>query len=244
MHPQHRELLTRLGEHALVGALTPRGNDSYTSSGRPYLRVPVPQRRLVARAWLAQNRALPTDDVLAVVDSLFAGESHEEKTLGAILLAAHPTARAAVSPGEIDTWLDQLRGWAEIDALCHNVFKADEILARWDEWNAVLTALASDENIDKRRAALVFLVGPVQHSADERLGALALATIGTLKGERAGVITKALSWLLRALTTYHRDDVVAYLAIDQATLPRIAVRETRTKLRIGTKTNRRGATRA
>lgn len=242
MHPEHAELLARLNEHALVGAPTPHGNDSYTSSGRPHLRVPVPARRLVARAWLTQNRALPTADVLAVVDSLFAGESHDEKTLGALLLAAHPTARAAVSPGEIDAWLDQLRGWAEIDTLCQNVFKADEIITRWDEWNVLLTALAHDENIYKRRAALVFLVGPVQHSADERLRALAFATIGELKSERDGVITKAVSWLLRALTTGHRDDVVAYLAAEEASLPRIAVRETRTKLRTGKKTNRSRAT--
>jgi 3-methyladenine DNA glycosylase AlkD len=238
MHPDHRELLSQLGEHALVDVPAPRGNDSYTSSRRPYLRVPVPQRRLVARRWLAQHRSLAPAEVLDVVDSLFSGKTHEEKTLAAILLAAHPAARAVVTPCEVGRWLDQLHGWAEIDALCHNVFTAKELIARWDTWTALLITLARAEDVDRKRAALVFLVGPVQRSDDERITAHAFATIDALKAERDPAITKALSWLLRGLTTRHPGEVVAYLASHHAFLPKVAVRETRTKLRTGTKTGR------
>lgn len=238
MHTEHQRLLWSLEEHALVGAPAPSGNDSYTSSSRPYLRVPVPQRRLVARAWLAQHRALTPGEVLAVVDSLFAGTTHEEKTLAAILLAGHPAARAAVTPSEVATWLNQLHGWAEIDALCHNVFTANDLVDRWDCWTTLLTALARASGLDSNRAALVFLVGPVQRSDDERIGALAFSTIDELKAERHPMITKALSWLLRALTFNHPNEVVVYLATHEASLPALAVRETRSKLRTGTKAGR------
>lgn len=231
--------MDRLRVHALTGSPAPQFGDSYTSSGHPYLRVPVPKRRLVARTWVREHTSLATAEVLAVVDRLFAGDSHEEKTLGAFVLAYAPAARAAVTADDVDRWLDQLRGWAEIDALCSNVFTSAELLGAWAAWEPALVRLAKDESVDKRRAALVLLTGPVHDSDDERLRDRAFLTIDELTSEREIAITKAISWLLRSLITRHRDDVVAYLDASEESLPRIAVRETRTKLRTGTKSGRR-----
>ena len=235
MNPHHRALLASLKEHALPDALALQSNDSYMGSGHPYLRVSVPKRRIVARAWLRANSTLALAEIVATVDSLFAGETHEEKTLAAILLDAHPVARSTVKLSQIDTWLDQLRGWAEIDTLCQNVFTAAELTANWDEWRQFLTLLSQDESIAKRRAAVVFLVGPVRYSADQRLATLAFEIIDRLQHEREIMITKALSWLLRCLTVHHAEKVAEYLLANELTLPKIALRETHTKLRTGTK---------
>lgn len=59
-----------------------------------------------------------------------------------------------------------------------------------------------------------------------------------LKGERPILITKAVSWLLRSMALRHGTAVAAYLDANAASLPAIAVRETRTKLATGTKTGR------
>lgn len=222
-------------EHALPDNLALQSNDSYMGSGHPYLRVPVPKRRMVARAWSRTNPTPAVVDVVATVDSLFAGETHEEKTLAAILLDAHPAARSTVTITQIDAWLDQLHGWAEIDTLCQNVFTAAELTANWDEWREFLTTLSQDQSIEKRRAALVFLVGPVRYSAEPRLATLAFENINRLQHERGIMITKAVSWLLRCLTTHHPDQVGAYLVANESTLAKIALRETATKLRTGTK---------
>jgi 3-methyladenine DNA glycosylase AlkD len=235
MNPHHRALLDSLKEHALPNAPAPTENDSYFSSGHPYLRVPVPKRRLVAREWLRANKALALADVVATIDSLFSGETHEEKTLASILLGDHPPARRAVELKQIDGWLDHLHGWAEVDHLCQNVFTAPELMATWDEWRAFLIKLRQDPSIDKRRASVVFLVGPVRNTSDDRLATLAFENIDRLQHEREIMITKALSWLLRCLTTHHADQVAAFVAANESTLPRIAVRETATKLRTGTK---------
>jgi 3-methyladenine DNA glycosylase AlkD len=56
-----------------------------------------------------------------------------------------------------------------------------------------------------------------------------------LKGERAILITKAVSWLLRALVDRHHEAVAVYVDANASSLPAIAVRETRTKLATGTK---------
>jgi 3-methyladenine DNA glycosylase AlkD len=132
-----------------------------------------------------------------------------------------------------------VNGWAEIDCLCHNVFTAEEMATDWPAWERFIERLAADSDVNKRRAALVLLNGPVRYSHDPRFGRLAFATIDRLKSERAILITKAVSWLLRSMVARRPDAVLAYLADNDALLPRIAVRETRTKLATGVKSKRR-----
>ena len=59
-----------------------------------------------------------------------------------------------------------------------------------------------------------------------------------MKSERPILITKAVSWLLRALADRHHAAVTAYIDANEATLPKIAIREARTKLKTGTKSGR------
>jgi 3-methyladenine DNA glycosylase AlkD len=70
--------------------------------------------------------------------------------------------------------------------------------------------------------------------------------VARLEDERSILITKAVSWSLRTLIARHREAVVAYLARHEATLPKVALRETRMKLATGVKSRRpaRGAARA
>jgi 3-methyladenine DNA glycosylase AlkD len=238
VHPSHVELLADLRRVGGPPARVEHRNDSYGGSGHLYYRVPVPARRRIAREWLARNRAMSAADVLAVVESLFAGRSHEEKTVAALLLGYHPPARRRAGPADLDRWLGQLNGWAEVDTLCQNVFPAEEMVARWPAWEQLIGRFACGSDPNKRRAALVLLTRPVHTSDDARLRDLAVTTVDRLRGEHDPLITKAVSWLLRSLITHHRATVVSYLDANEAALPRIAVRETRTKLQTGTKRGR------
>jgi 3-methyladenine DNA glycosylase AlkD len=177
--------------------------------------------------------------ILEVVDSLNSGESHEEKTFAALLLGYHAKARAQARPEDLDRWLGQLNGWAEIDCQCRNLFPPEQMLQAWPAWKRLIEQLSRDPNINKRRASLVLLNAPTHYSADERFADLALANVDRLKGEREILITKAISWLLRSMISRHRQAVEAYLAANAPTLPAIAVRETRTKLATGVKSARR-----
>ncbi len=241
MHPEHRALLAQIEVQARPDR-TADGrvlqNDSYLDSGHRLYFVPVPERRRMARAWLAAHKASPPSDILAVIDSLITGASHEEKTLGALLLGYAAKAQAAVTPVRVDGWLDHLNGWAEVDSLCFNVFKADEMARDWPAWRAAIGRWSRDANINKRRAALVLLAGPTHYVDDTRFSDLAFEVIETLKAERDIKITKAVSWLLRAMSDQHKDAVARYVDAERARLPAIAVRETLTKLRTGTKSGR------
>ena len=234
MHAHHRVLLGELEKHRRT-RVHPQSNDSYLSSGHHYLDVSVPNRRTIAKAWLKKNRDTPDAEFLAVVEGLYRGRSHEEKTLASILLSYHPTVRKIVDLRRLNAWLDDLVGWAEIDMLCASAFGADEILVNWREWERFIRALSRETNINKRRAALVFLTAPVRYSDDQRLADLGFEVIRALQTERAIIITKAVSWLLRSLVRHHTRVVGTYLKKNRSLLPAVAVRETGRKITTGRK---------
>jgi 3-methyladenine DNA glycosylase AlkD len=238
MNPEHAKLLAEIRGAARPTSPERHGNDSFGGSERPFYFASVPARRAIARRWLAANRAMAPKTFLAVVESLFNGESHEEKTMASLLLGYHGGARQDVRPADVERWLGLLNGWAEVDSLCQSVFTAPEMANGWPDWRRLIERLSQDANINKRRAALVLLTGPVQHTDDPRFRDLALTMLERLKAEWPILITKAVSWLLRAMVARHRGAVIAYLAEHGPSLPAIAVRETRTKLATGVKSGR------
>ena len=232
--PHHKVLLAGLEKHRR-NHVHSHASDSYLSSGHHYYDVSVPIRRKLAKEWLKKNKSITVAEFLAVLESLYRGRSHEEKTLASILLEYHHTGRGAVGPRQLNRWLDYLVGWAEIDSLCQNTFTVDEILSNWREWERFIRTLSRDENINKRRAALVFQTTPVRNSDDKRLAALGFEMIDALKWEREIIITKAVSWLLRSMVQHHKRAVADYIKENRHSLPAIAVRETTRKIATGRK---------
>jgi 3-methyladenine DNA glycosylase AlkD len=138
----------------------------------------------------------------------------------------------------LNKWLENLEGWAEIDSICQNKFKAKEILGNWGEWHNFLNSWNISSQISKRRASLVLLTGPVGQVNDKRLSTLAFENIDNTKGEKDILITKAISWLLRSLIKNNKEEVSRYLEENKESLPKIATRETKVKLKHGKKTYR------
>jgi 3-methyladenine DNA glycosylase AlkD len=73
--------------------------------------------------------------------------------------------------------------------------------------------MAKEAKTEKRRASLVMLVTAVAKSDDERLHQLAYKNIEVLKDEKDIFITKAISWLLRAMADIHPDAARAYIEL-------------------------------
>jgi 3-methyladenine DNA glycosylase AlkD len=239
--PGHRQLLDALHDLAGHGPITPERPDranSNTTSGRPYYGVSVPDERALVKRWLSAQHGAPTEQVRRTVLSLLAGVSYEEKALGCIVLQGRPDVRASVGPTQVVAWLDDLSGWAEVDSLCQSVFGADELLADWGSWRSAIVELSNSPNPNKRRASLVLLTKAVGHSEDPRLRGAALEVLDRALADRDPLVTKAVSWLLRALTRHHRQVVADYLDRHGADLAPVALRETRTKLKTGTKSGR------
>ena len=185
--------------------------------------------------FIAANRDLRYEDWLALIDSLYRGQSYEERCAPQTLLVKFPRYRRRLPLQQLDAWLGLLDGWAEIDSTCQTVFTAEDLLANWEGWRDLLESLARDSNINKQRAALVLLTAPISQSADKGILNLSLALIDQLKAEKDKRLTKAISWLLRKGIKQHRAAIAAYLAAQADSLPAIAARETRKKLATGKK---------
>jgi 3-methyladenine DNA glycosylase AlkD len=234
MNNYHQEILAQLKKYAGQGT-TQSQSDSYLLSGHPYYSIRVPLKRQLAKEWVKEHKDLPFEDYKELLYSLYKGESYEEKTIASIILSAYPKYLSQITPQDIDNWLNELQGWAEIDSLCQGIFPAKIILGNWDGWNKFLTAFAASNQISKRRASLVLLTTPVRQSGDPRLSNLSLQNIEILQLERDILITKAISWLLRDLVKNHRNEVTIFLEKYHDTLPKIALRETVNKLKTGKK---------
>ena len=185
--------------------------------------------------FIAKNRDLPYADWRDLIDSLYRGDSYEERCAPQTLLLRYPRHRRALPLTQLDEWLGCLEGWAEVDSTCQTVFHAKDLLAAWDDWAALLRSLAKDANINKQRAALVLLTAPISQADDARLLDLSLELIQQLQSHKDKRITKAVSWLLRKGVKLHPAAIAEFVENHAESLPAIAVRETRRKLATGKK---------
>lgn len=175
-----------------------------------------------------------------LLDGCFASTDFWERNWGAELIAAMPGPRRGLDPERLTLWLRPASSWGDVDSLCTR-FGAADLLGNWAAWERALWGLGRGEGWVARRASLVLLTRPVRESADPALAALGFALIEHLRADRRPLVAKAISWLLRDLIKHHRDEVEEYLERRADLLPAVAVRETRNKLRTGTKRGHGGA---
>jgi 3-methyladenine DNA glycosylase AlkD len=238
MTPHHRDLLKLIKSNS--GQATQHTFlDSYLGNSHPRYAINAPTLRLIAKEWMRAHRDLSAEEFAVLITSLVEGVSATEKTMAGMLLDKSAPDQRKFDAARFDHWLDQLEGWAEVDTLCTGPYTVTEIPANFATWKKLLTRFAKSDNIQKRRAALVMLCSPVTKTGDERLAKIALELIDRLKHEKAILITKAISWLLRSMIKHHRGLVDEYVDANEDQLPKIAIRETRVKLDTGKKTQRK-----
>jgi 3-methyladenine DNA glycosylase AlkD len=228
------EILFQLKKHSGRGTKH-SGDAAYLGNAHFSYHISTPVKRNIAKTFVKTRGEISPAEFLRLLDGLFRGKSYDEKAIAAELLGFSPIHRKHVTPRHLDSWLDHLVGWAEVDSLCYSNFTPEEMLSQWKAWKAMLVAFSKDKNVHKRRASLVLLARAVSHSPDPQLSKIAFENIDRLKSEKDILITKAISWLLRSLIRHHKKEVAAYVETNAATLPKIAIRETRRKLLTGRK---------
>lgn len=211
--------------------------DSFHASGstRVHYGLSNPTMRGFVKTWAAAHPDLTFDDWRETLDALYQAESIDEACMAGFMLGHYGKFRRMLPLATLDSWIGHLQGWREIDTTCQSNFSAKEVLNAWHQWEPFLVDLSKRETIQHRRASLVLLVKPVRESSDSRLIAIGLANVERLKHETDKLITKAISWLLRQAIKQHREAVAAYVVENEASLPRIAVREFHKKLETGKK---------
>lgn len=212
--------------------------DHYLGNTHPRYPISTPALRAVAKTWIRSN-ILTAKEFLSLLTTLIKAPTSTEKTTAGILMDYATADQLNFDPKIFDGWLSHVEGWAQIDALCYGHFEINQVLDNWSAWKKLLLALNKNKNINKRRASLVLLCKPLTRTDDERLQKLAFQLVDHLKSEKHVLITKAISWILRSMVKLHKKPLENYLNENKNLLPAIAVRETLTKLKTGTKNRKK-----
>lgn len=205
----------------------------YVGTKHIMYNLPTPMLHTLAKDFHTKHHDLSPDICIDLANRLFNAPSYEEKALASMILGTFPQILTSIPASNIDAWLGQLTGWAEVDTTCDEV----DIWLRSDPHRGImlLTSWNTDPLIEKRRASLVVLCSSVRHDPDTRWKLLGFQFINTLTHEKHVMITKAISWLLRAMIKFHKADVELYLENHLESLPKIAIREVQKKLTTGKK---------
>lgn len=192
------------------------------------------QMSQLVKKFLGQNK-LNESQAIDLLNSLYQhGTTYTEIALAAMILPHTPIIKS-FEPKHLDLWLNYTHGWAENDIMCQSNFSSDILLNNWLNWKKILNYFNKSLNINKRRASLVLLTKSLRQSDDLRLSKICFENIENLKSEKEILITKAVSWALRALTKFHKDEVLVYLDKNKESLPKIAYREALSKALTGKK---------
>ncbi len=199
--------------------------------------VCTPELRRLARDWKRRQRDADAQEVLTLADSLWNGESRDERALGLEILSLHPQVVRDLAPDWFDRWRIEIDNWAVGDIL------ATRILGPWAAADpgsrlAYLESLIGDRHLYSRRLGLVASV-PLNRKGPSH-GRWTLRQVDRLIDERDPMITKAVSWALRQMIEHQADAVTEYVESRSGRLAALARREVRNKLTTGRKSGRSG----
>lgn len=229
---ERQKLLTQI--EALADETHRKGMQMAVPTGLKMYGLRVPQIRDLAKAWSREHKTVERQDLLALFEALWAGDSREELMLASELLQRYKRWIPQLEWAQFDRWRRRLDNWEVTDSL------GQRILGPWmlsdpESRVAHLYELIQDEDVWSRRLALVTTTWLNRGRKDISFPDVTLDLVDRVKGERHPMITKAVSWALRELTKKHPDVVARYLDANAEMLASHVVREVRSKLETGRK---------
>jgi len=234
-HTEKERLLEQIRQHA--DPEYQQGTAMVTRTQLKVYGVRVPHLRRIARDWQRAHAKISYEGLLTLVETLWDGESQEERALAIELLASYRRHIPSLTWEHLDRWRRKLDNWGLTDALGSNVL-APWLLAEPGARLNHLGTLIADAELWSRRLALVATVPINRGHTGLTIPDLTLALIDRVKAERHPMITKAVSWALREMTKTHPQQVAGYVEQNQGALAAHVVREVNNKLRTGLKSGK------
>jgi len=203
----------------------------------PFYGVSVGELRKIAGGWHRQHPEASPGEVAALADLLWGRSIREEMVVGALLHGHDTSSRSRFGLRTVDRWCRSVDNWETADAMASWLAApavADDPQRRFP----MLEMLVGRRNPWARRVGLVACTGSGRTPDAAIWWPRVTAIIMRLAGDREAGIPKAISWVLRAHIRHAAPLVTEFIDQHVSDLPAIAVRETRNKLRTGTKSGR------
>jgi 3-methyladenine DNA glycosylase AlkD len=194
---------------------------AYLKSALSHYGASVPSIRAVAKATARRNPEVNHDELVALVDVLWAEPVHERRVACVELLDAYGDRLGPADAELLERFLRESRTWALVDGLAASV--VGRLVERHPELTAVLDRWAVDGDFWLRRSALLALLVPLRQGRGDfdRFGRYADAMLG----EREFFVRKAIGWVLRDTGRKRPDLVYAWLLPRAARASGVTIRE-------------------
>jgi 3-methyladenine DNA glycosylase AlkD len=180
---------------------------AYLKSRLDHYGVSVPAVRAVARGVAKRRPPLERDDLLALVEALWAGTVYERRRVAVELLELSGDRLQPADAGLIERLLRESQTWALVDELAAMV--VGPLVERHPELDVVLDRWAGDPDFWIRRSALLALLVPLRRGGGDFPRFFRYAE--TMLEEKEFFIRKAIGWVLRDTGRKRPDLVYAWL---------------------------------
>lgn len=200
------EIETRL--HAVARPERADGERHYLKSDLEHLGVSVPAVRKIARTVYRDRPDMGHDDLVLLIEALWAKPVHERRMLATELLDLANSVLSAADSPLLERLLRESRTWALVDPLAIRVVGA--LTEREPQaWDPIVRRWASEPDMWLRRASLLAHLPGLRRGAGDfdRFCELADA----LLDEREFFIRKAIGWALRETGKQQPHHVTAWL---------------------------------
>jgi 3-methyladenine DNA glycosylase AlkD len=179
----------------------------YLKSDLQHLGATVWQVDREVKELAAQRPELSHDELIALVEALWAKPVHERRMAAVALLEAHPELVAPSDLPLLERLIRESKTWAYVDGLAANVL--GELLVRSSRTAPKLGRWAEDPDFWVRRSVLLAQIKPLKQGRSfARFGRYADAMLD----EKEFFIRKAIGWVLRETGKTRADDVYEWLA--------------------------------
>ena len=180
---------------------------AYLKSRLDHYGVSVPAVRAVAREAAKRRPPLEREELLALVEALWAGTVYERRRVAVELLELCGDRLQPADAGLVERLLRESETWALVDELAAMV--VGPLVERDSELDAVLDRWAGDPDFWIRRSALLALLVPLRQGGGDfpRFSRYA----ETMLEEKEFFIRKAIGWVLRDTGRKRPDLVYAWL---------------------------------
>jgi 3-methyladenine DNA glycosylase AlkD len=194
---------------------------AYLKSALEHYGAPVPAIRAVAKGVRRRFPELSHDDLVSLVEVLWAAPVHERRMAAVELLQLHVDRLVAGDITMLERLLREARTWALVDTLAASVVGA--LVEREPELGRVLDRWALDDDFWIRRSALLALLGPLRRGAGdfERFACYA----DRMLEEKEFFIRKAIGWVLRETAKRRPGLVFEWLLPRAARVSGVTLRE-------------------
>jgi 3-methyladenine DNA glycosylase AlkD len=178
---------------------------AYLKSDLTHLGVGVPATRRAVKSTLAEHGPVGHDDLIALVDVLWATTRYERRLAAVELLTGSTDPLSVADAAWLEDLLRACRTWALLDPM---VIGAVGVLVERDPagWDPIVRRWADDEDHWVRRAALLAHL-PALRRGEGNWDRFSEFADGMLE-EREFFVRKAIGWVLRE-TAKRRPQLVA-----------------------------------